>query len=114
MSDGPTAPLRTHPGVRLTIQFSARDHDHHGSLLVRIMQRARAEGLAGATAFEAHVGFGASGRMHRTRLVADDAPVAVVIVDESEPIHRFLVAAESLLAEVMVTLADVEIVEVEA
>jgi uncharacterized protein len=101
----------THPAIRLTLLFGARDHDRHGSLMVHLLQRARSEGLAGATAFEAHEGFGISRRVHRTRIVSDDAPVMVIIVDEPDRVRGFLSGAEDLLRDVMVTLTDVTVVE---
>jgi hypothetical protein len=91
--------------------FSMRDHDHHGSLLVHLMQRARRIKLAGATAFEAHEGYGASGHFHQTHSLSDDAPVTLVLVDRPERIDAFLHEAADLLTNVFVTMVDVEVVE---
>lgn len=100
----------TYRAQRLTLIFGARDHDHHGSLLVHLLQRARRDKLAGATAFEAVEGYGRSGRMHRTRSLSDDAPVMVVMVDRPERIKAFLEEVSDMLNDVLVTVVDVDVV----
>lgn len=101
----------TSPAKRLTILLRARDHDHHGSLFVHILQRARKMKLAGATAFEAFEGYGAAGQIHRTRSLSNDVPVSIVIVDRSDRISEFLLEAAELLEHVVMTVSDVEIVD---
>jgi hypothetical protein len=91
--------------------FSVRRHDHHGSLLVHLMQRARRAKLAGATAFEAFEGYGSSGEIHRTRSLSDDAPVTLIIVDRPERIDAFLEDVADMLSDVFVTVVDVDVVE---
>jgi hypothetical protein len=101
----------THGAKRLTILLGARDHDHHGSLYVHLIQRARKANLAGATAFEAYEGYGTSGQIHRTHSISKDAPMSVVIIDRAEKIDAFLRDAADLLENVVITMTDVEIVE---
>ncbi len=101
----------TYPAKRLTMFFGVRDHDHHGSLLVHLMQRAHKARLAGATAFEALEGYGASGQVHKTHAMSDDAPVMIVIIDRGDPIEAFLRDAADLLVNVLVTVVDVQVVE---
>lgn len=97
---------------RLTILLRARDHDHHGSLYVHLLQRAKKMKLAGATAFEATEGYGAAGAIHRIHSLSNDVPVSIVIVDEEERIKAFLAEASDLLEHVTMTLSDVDIVDV--
>jgi PII-like signaling protein len=68
--------------------------------------------LAGATAFEAHEGYGAAGQIHRTRSLSNDVPVSIVIVDRNERIEAFLTEAAELLAHVVMTVSDVDIVDI--
>lgn len=98
------------PAVRLTILLGLRDHFHHQSLMVELIQRARRAKPAGATAFEGVAGFGDSGKLHRTHLLSEDTPVALIIVDEAETIQRFLTETRELLAGLLVTLDDVDVV----
>jgi PII-like signaling protein len=79
--------------------------------MVDLLRRARQAGLAGATVYAAHEGYGESGRVHRVHLVLDDRPVAVVIVDQSEKVDAFLDEAADLLDDVVVVVDDIEIVE---
>lgn len=101
----------TYSAKRLAMFIGVRDHDHHGSLLVHLMQRAHKARLAGATAFEALEGYGASGHVHKTHALSDDAPVMIVIIDREEPIEAFLRDAAELLVNVLVTVVDVQVVE---
>ena len=101
----------THSAKRLTILLGARDHDHHGSLYVHLIQRARKVNLAGATAFEAYEGYGNSGQIHRTHSISNDAPMSIVIIDRAERIDAYLRDAADLLENVVITMTDVEIVE---
>ncbi|MGB7651751.1 MAG: DUF190 domain-containing protein [Acidimicrobiales bacterium] len=112
MDGAATQKFSTYPAQRLTLLLRARDHDHHGSLLVHLMQRARKAKLAGATAFEAYEGYGTSGQIRRTHPLANDAPVNIIIIDRAERIEAFLKDAAELLEHVIITTADVEVVEV--
>lgn len=109
-SRGEGAGLETFPARRVTFMFSARTSDHHGSLLVHLLQRARRARLAGSTAFEADRGYGVSGGLHRHHAVVDDAPVMVVVVDRAERITAFLSSIEDLLDRMTVVVCDVEVV----
>jgi len=103
--------LPTHWEQRLTILLRARDHDHHGSLYVHILQKARKAKIAGATVFEAFEGYGAAGQIRRTHSLSDDAPVSIVIIDRPERIVTFLDDAADLLRNVVMTISDVEVVD---
>lgn len=108
MSAGGTFP--TSAARRITVQLSGRDHAHHRSLVVELLHHARRAGLAGATVFRAQEGYGTSGRMHTTHLLADDAPLSVVIVDRPERVDAFLASTADLLDEAVVVAEDVEVV----
>lgn len=103
--------IPSHPAKRVSILLSHHDHAHHGSLMIRLLQKARQAKLAGATAFEAHEGFGASGRVHRTHLISDDAPVTLVIIDLPDRIDAFLADVADLLDDVLVVVEDVDVLD---
>lgn len=105
-----TGGLPARPARRLTLMLNVQDHRHHASLMVELVRRARRAGMAGLTVFEGHAGFGASGAAHRTRLLHDDAPLAVVIVDEPDRIDHFLAAAADVLGPVLAVIDDVTVV----
>ena len=109
----PTAPSKfpARPAKRVTMLFNISDHAHHGSLMTKLLQRARHANLAGATVFEGQEGYGSSGRIHRSHLLSNDAPVTLVIIDRPDRIEAFLLEVGDLLEDVLTTVSDVEVVE---
>jgi uncharacterized protein len=96
------------PATRLTLLMTFHDHIGRKGVEMEVLRRARKARLAGATVFEAFEGFGNSGHLHRSHLVSDDAPLAVVIVDGPERIETFLASIEELLRGIHVVLDDVD------
>lgn len=101
----------TRHAKRATILIGVRDHLHHRSLMVQILQEARRAKLVGATVFEAQEGYGASGRIHQNHALNDDHPIAIVIVDLPDRIEAFLHDEADLLARAVVIVDEIEIVE---
>jgi uncharacterized protein len=100
------------PAVRLTIFVGEDDIWHHKPLYHEIVHRAHAAGLAGATVLRGIEGYGASSRVHTTRLLSmsQDLPVAVVIVDQEDRIRAFLPQLDELVAEGLVMIDPVEVI----
>ncbi|MDP9866781.1 MULTISPECIES: DUF190 domain-containing protein [Streptosporangium] len=98
--------------LRLTIFVDDTDTWHHRPMFTEIVHRAHAAGLAGASVFRGMEGFGATQVVHTTRLLsmADDLPVAVVIVDTEQRIRAFLPQLDELLIEGLAVLDEVEVV----
>lgn len=111
MTEAPPSRYAGRPATRLTLMLQTRAHAGHASLESQLMKRARKAKLAGATVFEGHAGYGASGQMHEEHLLSDDRPRAIVIVDENERIESFLEEITPLLRGVTVSLVEVEVVE---
>jgi hypothetical protein len=97
--------------TRLTLLMTFHDHAGRKGLEMEVLRRARKAKLAGLTVFEAIEGFGHSGLVHRGHLMSDDAPLAIVIVDETEKIKAFLGSIAELLTDIRVVLDDVEIID---
>ncbi|SER49899.1 Uncharacterized ACR, COG1993 [Streptomyces sp. yr375] len=57
-------------------------------------------------------GFGASSRIHTSRLLSlsEDLPVAIVVVDTEERVRAFLPQLDELVTEGMVTLDPCEVI----
>jgi PII-like signaling protein len=98
------------PATRLTLMMTFHDHVGRKGMEMEVLRRARKAKMAGLTVFEAVEGFGSSGHLHRSRLVSDDSPLAIVIVDSPERIEAFLESIEELLKGIRVVLDDVEII----
>jgi PII-like signaling protein len=100
------------PAVRLTIFVGEDDIWHHKPLYHEIVHRAHAAGLAGASVLRGIEGYGASSRVHTTRLLSlsQDLPIAIVIVDQDDRIRAFLPQLDDLVTEGLVILDPVEVI----
>ena len=102
----------TGKALRMTVFIDEDDTWHHKPLFTEIVHRAHTAGLAGASVFRGVEGFGASSLVHTTRLLslAEDMPVAVVIIDSPDRIRNFLPQLDELVIEGLVTVDEVEVI----
>jgi uncharacterized protein len=98
-------------GTLLRIFLGESDRWGHRSLAEAIVERAREEGLAGATMLRGIEGFGASGRLHTTRILSlsDDLPILIEIVDREDRIASFLPVIDEMVTEGLVTMENVHV-----
>lgn len=98
--------------LRLTIFVGEDDQWHHKPLYHEIVSRARKQGLAGASVMRGIEGFGASSRIHTTRILSlsDDLPIGIVIVDAEEKIRAFLPQLDELVTQGLVIIDPVEVI----
>lgn len=103
---------RQRPGKRLTIFVGEYDRYHHHPLAQAILERAREEGLAGATMARGIEGFGPSGRLKTTRFLSssDDLPIVIDIIDDAHRIETFLPILDAMVSDGLVTVEDADIV----
>ncbi|NUO56391.1 MAG: DUF190 domain-containing protein [Hamadaea sp.] len=96
--------------LRLTILVGEDDQWHHRPLYTEIVHRAHQAGLAGASVFRGVEGFGASSRIHTSRLLslAENLPCSVVVVDTEPAVRAFV----STLDDLPIGLAMLDPVEV--
>jgi PII-like signaling protein len=97
--------------LRLTVYVEESRQVQHRPLYAEIIRRAHAAGLAGASAFRGFEGYGASSRIHTSRVLSlsEDLPVAVVIVDDADRVRAFLPQLAELVGEGLATLDEVEL-----
>ena len=100
------------PAMRLTIFVGESDQWHHKPLHTEIVHRAHKAGLAGATVIRGVEGYGATSVIHTTRLLslAEDLPVAIIIVDTEDRIRAFLPQLDELVYEGLVIIDPVEVI----
>jgi PII-like signaling protein len=106
--------MRLHgPALRLTVFVGDTDQYRHHSVYHEIVARAHKAGLAGASVFRGIEGFGASTRIHTTRILSltEDLPLAIVIVDDADRIRAFLPQLDEVVAEGLVILDEVEVIK---
>lgn len=93
--------------------FVGESDKHHGRPLYEaIVERARAQGLAGATVLRGCIGFGAHSRIHTAKILrlSDDLPIVIEIVDKKERIDALLPELDELVTEGLVTLEPVHVI----
>lgn len=102
----------TGDALRVTVFIGEHDTWHHKPLYSEIVHRAHAAGLAGASVFRGIEGFGASSRIHTSRLLSlsEDLPVAIIIVDTEERVRAFLPQLDELVTEGLVVLDGCEVI----
>jgi uncharacterized protein len=100
-------------GQLLRIYVGESDRWQGKPLYEAIVLKARAKGVAGATALRGIMGFGAASRIHTTKILrlSEDLPVVVEIVDSAEKIARLLPEIESMVQEGLVTLENVRMIQ---
>ena len=99
--------------VLLRIFTSADDRYGLEEPLYRaIVMRARELGLAGATVLKGTLGFGRSGRLRTSHLIAaDERPVVIEICDAEEKINAFLPVLDAMMESGLVTLERARVLQ---
>jgi PII-like signaling protein len=98
--------------VLLRIFIGESDHWHGRPLHLALVEKAREEGLAGATVLRGMEGFGARSVIHTTRLLelSGDLPIVVEIVDAEDKVETFLSHVHEMVEDGLVTLERVRVV----
>jgi len=99
-------------GKLLRIFIGESDRWHGRPLYQAIVERVRAEGLAGATVLRGIEGFGADSHLHTSRILrlSEDLPVVIELVDTAERIDAVLPLLDEMVAEGMVTVEPVHVI----
>ncbi|HEX5473202.1 MAG TPA: DUF190 domain-containing protein [Vicinamibacterales bacterium] len=101
----------TGPARLIRLHFGEDDRWDGKPLYQAVIEEARRQDLAGATAYRGIEGYGASSRIHRRHLLTSaDLPIVVTIVDEASKIDAFMPTLERMLREGLIALSDVEVI----
>jgi|HubBroStandDraft_1064217.scaffolds.fasta_scaffold134734_3 PII-like signaling protein len=100
----------TEVATRIMIFLSEDDRLVHHGLHDAILDRAREDGMAGATVWRGLEGFGSSGHVRTARFpdAATGLPLAVELVDAPERIEAFLAVVQELAPGSFVTREEVQ------
>jgi PII-like signaling protein len=99
-------------GKLLRIFIGESDTWHGRPLYQAIVERVRAEGLAGATVIRGIEGFGADSHLHTSRILrlSEDLPIVIELVDTAENVDRVLPLLDEMVEEGMVTVERVQVI----
>jgi uncharacterized protein len=99
-------------GKLLRIFIGESDRFEGKPLYQALVEKARSEGLAGATVLRGMEGFGASSHLHTSRILrlSEDLPVIVEIVDTAETIDRVVPLFDEMVGDGMMTLEKAEVI----
>jgi PII-like signaling protein len=100
------------PGQLLRIFIGESDRFGGKPLFQALLEKARAEGLAGATVLRGIEGFGASSHLHTSRILrlSEDLPVIIEIVDTAENIERVVDTFDEMVGDGMMTLEAAQVI----
>ncbi len=103
-------------GQLLRIFIGEADRWHHQPLYEAIVLKARELGLAGATVLRGPLGFGASSRLHTSKILrlSADLPMVIEIVDREDRIALLLPHLDAMVRDGLVTLEDVRVIHYRA
>ena len=99
-------------GKLLRVFVGESDTWHGRPLYEAIVARVREEGVAGATVVRGIEGYGASSRLHTSRILrlSSDLPVVIEIVDGAERVDQILPIIEEMVGDGLVTLERVHVI----
>jgi hypothetical protein len=97
----------------LRLHCSESDRYQGKSLYLAIVERCKVLGIAGATVFRGLEGYGETGEMHRSRLIAHDLPIVITIVDVPENIEKLMTGIEQMLDTGMIAISDADVIRVQ-
>jgi PII-like signaling protein len=98
-------------GKLLRIFIGESDRHENMPLFEWIVQKAREQGIAGATVLRGLEGYGARSLLHTTKVLrlSSDLPVIIEIVDTAEKIEAFLPQIDEAIGEGLATVEKVEV-----
>ena len=103
------------PKQALLLRIFIGENDKFGGspLYEAIVLKARELHLAGATVLRGPMGFGASSRLHTTKILrlSEDLPLVIEIVDSEEKINSFLPTLDEMMTSGLTTLEKVQVLQ---
>lgn len=103
------------PRQALLLRIFIGEGDEFGGspLHEAIVLKARESHLAGATVLRGPMGFGASSRLHTTKILrlSEDLPLVIEIVDSEDKINGFLPMLDEMMSSGLITLEKVQVLQ---
>jgi len=101
------------PARTLRVYIGESDRWRGQALHTAIVERARREGMAGATVLRGVEGYGANSRIHTASILrlSEDLPMVIEIVDLPERIERFVPLLDEMVTEGLITIEDCDVIK---
>jgi len=99
------------PALLARIYVGEADRHHGRPLHQAIVEYLRDRGIAGATVFRGVEGYGASSRLHTSRILrlSEDLPLLIEIVDQEDRLRAILPELDEMIGDGLVTLERIEV-----
>lgn len=99
--------------VLLRVFIGENDRADGSPLYEAIVLKAREQHLAGATVLRGPMGFGASSRLHTTKILrlSEDLPLVIEIVDSEEKVNAFLPMLDGMMTSGLITMEKVQVLQ---
>lgn len=77
-----------------------------------VVEEARARGIAGATVLRGLMGYGATSRIHTSRILrlSEDLPVVIEIIDEEKKLNELIPFLEETMSDGLITMEKVRVI----
>ncbi len=97
--------------VMLRIYVGEQDMHGHVPLYEALVMKARELNIAGATVMRGVMGYGASSRIHTTKVLrlSEDMPMVVELVDTEERLQTFLPILNEMVSGGLVTMERIRV-----
>ena len=99
--------------VLLRVFIGENDRSDGQPLYEAIVLKAREQHLAGATVLRGPMGFGASSRLHTTKILrlSEDLPLVIEIVDSEDKVSAFLPTLDGMMTSGLITMEKVQVLQ---
>ena len=100
-------------GLKLRIFVGESDRCEGHPLFEAIVMEARRLNMAGVTVLKGVMGFGASSRIHTTKVLrlSEDLPMVIEIIDKQERINLLMPFLDKHVKEGLITLEEVRVIK---
>jgi uncharacterized protein len=102
-----------YPARLLRIMISESDRWEGRPLHEAIVEKCRANGIAGATVFRGLEGFGGNAEIHRPHLMRHDQPLVITIVDAPDALERLIADVEPMIDTGVMALSSVQVIRLQ-
>jgi len=101
------------PARLLRILCSEHDQHNGAPLYQAVVDRCLKMKIAGVTVLQGSEGFGESAEIHRSRLIGQDLPIVITIVDSAEQVNSLVPILEDMIDTGLITISDVNACRIE-